>query len=1159
MTLKIIRAFADSDFRSELLARIHKKYQADPQARFFYVVPNHIKFSSEVGVLKDFGGLLGAKTQDNQAFSRLQVYSFSRLAWALTKQEEGKTALTDLSIAILVGQVLRDLPLAQLGIFARSARLPGFVANVAAQLQEIWDSGLTAAELGATHSGQDRLADKIHFLAIIEAQVLPLLADFELPADKLQNFAEDLADLDLSHANFYFEGFSNFTNTEMSVLQAIIALDRQGRLGSDSEVTVALIGDSASDRFGDGNLFFKTNRLIRENFPDAQIERIHRDRNLSMSQQNFEKSWRELETQGFAQEKRPLPQMSIRAVSSQENEAAFVARSIRRKLVDDPTLRARDILVIAQRLDNYKDILPHFFQRYDLPYFLDSDTRMSDHPLASVLESLLTPSAEFDYERVMRILKSGLFQWESETNFQDSLDYLENFVLAANPKEALWRNGDFQYVAISDEQDVAKSDPQDQRINQMVNQMRVYIVQLLDSFKDRFAKVTTYGQAVRTLMTWLLDFKVDQVFIAQANRGDDRGVQAWKMLINSLEQIDHLIADKEFVGQDFLQMLKDGFAAATFSGIPASLDQITISESGIVQRQDYRLLYFIGATSDSLPAQIDSKSLLDDSDRQQLVSDFAEAKKDYFLQDTSRQQMAAENLRFYSTVLSATESVVFSYPKFRSDGKKNELSPYLSRLSLPEVSDLHEVKVPDLPEKKADLVNYLGNANSSVTAVSRSAKAYGTAFIDGLYSLIALRNANFKKVLAASHYENQVVTLRKDLVDKLFGKDLRLSISQIERYFSNPYEYFLQYGLRLKKRSQFTLDPALSGSYYHAIFEKVVDRMIEKKVAFRDLSNQELDESSRQAAESLLQQEDFQILDSDDHFQAVAKSLTQDVALTFRLMRLSNAFNQSRPIRTEAAFGRLDQDNKQAPLIGLDFTLENGNRLYLRGKVDRIDSQDQNHDFATIIDYKSNGKQFNFRDAYVGSELQLLTYWMDLLKNTQQLGSRQLGGAVFAQIKNQPATIADMLSKGVPLDQVFGQNAQFQRPDFQFRGLLLDDSAYLDNLQHLEAGEKADFYHFSLTKNEQHAVSDDVLSKEDLQLLMKHDQDKLVQAGNAISQGRFPLYPLREGDQRSALTYSDYKEVMNFDRSFGDRYHDLNVYPNNRKGILALLKKEQEK
>ncbi|WP_143805950.1 hypothetical protein, partial [Oenococcus oeni] len=89
------------------------------------------------------------------------------------------------------------------------------------------------------------------------------------------------------------------------------------------------------------------------------------------------------------------------------------------------------------------------------------------------------------------------------------------------------------------------------------------------------AKVENYHQAVKTLYNWLTDQQVDQVLLNQANDGDDRGQQTWKLLLSTLDEVDQLIGDKKYSQKDFLQILKDGFAAASFSGIPASLDQIT--------------------------------------------------------------------------------------------------------------------------------------------------------------------------------------------------------------------------------------------------------------------------------------------------------------------------------------------------------------------------------------------------------------------------------------------------------------------------------------------------------------------------------------------------------------------------------------------------------
>ncbi|KGO32267.1 hypothetical protein Q757_02040 [Oenococcus alcoholitolerans] len=113
---------------------------------------------------------------------------------------------------------------------------------------------------------------------------------------------------------------------------------------------------------------------------------------------------------------------------------------------------------------------------------------------------------------------------------------------------------------------------------------------------------------------------------------------------------------------------------------------------------------------------------------------------------------------------------------------------------------------------------------------------------------------------------------------------------------------------------------------------------------------------------------------------ALDKSLIDDTYDSLNLIKQANQYNQSKPLRTEAPFGKVKQDDQQTqpPLAGLVFDLDEDRKLYLRGKIDRIDQQDPEKQFYTIIDYKSSGKKFNLRDVFAGTELQLLTYWLAL-------------------------------------------------------------------------------------------------------------------------------------------------------------------------------------
>ncbi len=51
MSLKFVLGTAAKDHQASLLEQIKTISQTDPQAKIYYIVPNHIKFATEVSVL----------------------------------------------------------------------------------------------------------------------------------------------------------------------------------------------------------------------------------------------------------------------------------------------------------------------------------------------------------------------------------------------------------------------------------------------------------------------------------------------------------------------------------------------------------------------------------------------------------------------------------------------------------------------------------------------------------------------------------------------------------------------------------------------------------------------------------------------------------------------------------------------------------------------------------------------------------------------------------------------------------------------------------------------------------------------------------------------------------------------------------------------------
>ena len=96
---------AAKDHQASLLEQIKTISQTDPQAKIYYIVPNHIKFATEVSVLDHLRKVVA------RTYWLLRTSSpiFSRLAWYFMKNEPNYQ-LPRLSAAganMLVHKILR--------------------------------------------------------------------------------------------------------------------------------------------------------------------------------------------------------------------------------------------------------------------------------------------------------------------------------------------------------------------------------------------------------------------------------------------------------------------------------------------------------------------------------------------------------------------------------------------------------------------------------------------------------------------------------------------------------------------------------------------------------------------------------------------------------------------------------------------------------------------------------------------------------------------------------------------------------------------------------------------------------------------------------------------------------------------------------------------
>jgi hypothetical protein len=118
--------------------------------------------------------------------------------------------------------------------------------------------------------------------------------------------------------------------------------------------------------------------------------------------------------------------------------------------------------------------------------------------------------------------------------------------------------------------------------------------------------------------------------------------------------------------------------------------------------------------------------------------------------------------------------------------------------------------------------------------------------------------------LVADKNQYNLGNIQRDNVRKLYGDRLDLSASKVDTFAGCRLQFFLKYGMRLKKRMEATIDPIQYGTFVHAVLEYTVRDVMAAggftdtagdfllDVVFPDALLMQLPESKQEAAKAVL-------------------------------------------------------------------------------------------------------------------------------------------------------------------------------------------------------------------------------------------------------------------------------------------------------------------
>ncbi|MDT2602661.1 PD-(D/E)XK nuclease family protein [Enterococcus dongliensis] len=1141
MTLQFLLGAGQNDATEQMIQTAQAWLEKNPENRVFFLVPNYNKFEQEITLLSAM-----KQIEKKTAFStiRTQVFSFQRLAWYFL-QRDGQVPgniLSEAGNAMILRKILQELK-EDLTIFRGEVNKTGFIQQLVGFYQEMQIGNVTVADLVENGSDPDQVL-KLQDLQKVFTAYEEALIDYQVVnEDPLLLLHDYLQGQDLAHSLFIVSGFTRFNARELNVLNALMTC-------GELIVSLELDRPYPSEEPNPLNLFAdpgKTYFQLKKNADFQQIQ-VRPDRFARKKATVFNQVgafWADQERTDLSHSE----QIQLTKYGTVAEEIRKVGEEIRR-LVREEGYRYKDIQILLRNPKIYDSVLPDLFQKLAIPFYLDETQAMAAHPLIEFLQALfLIDNYHYRINDVFRLLRTELFapfNWAGETwffqqqEYREKIDQTENVCLAYNFRGSAWtKKSEWAFVDYDFEADVFNDAKQ---LEAIANEVRRSIQQVLPPFFEKIKQAANGLEAATTFYHFLENSGVKKQLLFWRDQEVERGnldkarnhEQTWQALLDLLDEYVLIYGADPFDWTAFQEIFLAGLMNLSYGKIPTAIDQVRINDLELARVDQMKVTFAIGLNNNEFPARFDDKGLLSAEERSLFNQNLPDGK---FLPESNSSKVNREPFLAYSVFLSATEKLYLSVAATVEGEKKLEISAFLRRLSqglqLP-IKESESLKLTSAPE---DHIGTMRTLLSDLIALNRFAQDENRAFLPSWRELQKfIQNSSLAPMAQRVFKSLQDLNIPKELLpetaEQLYGKNLYVSVSRIENFYNCQYKYFANFGLGLKERTVYGLTPAAAGDFYHEALDQFFRLIKEQGLRLAELNEAERNHLAEEVLKEIFGELKFAILSSSARMNYIRYQLSRTIQRVSWALVQQGMRTSFEPQQTEILFGSIG-GKKGIP--GIDLPLSNGGKVAVRGKIDRLDQlQGNEHDWLSVIDYKSSPHSFNVADAYYGIALQLITYLDVAVTDFSQANGKEVkpAGAYYLHVHNpvlqEPKNVEKDMLKA-----------------YQYDGLFAKEPALYEELDRsLQEKENSVLFPIKKDKNGQTVIlsqsKDKFYDLSEIELLREYNREKIQQAGNQIISGEIKLNPTYKDNQRIACQYCPFRSVCKFDAMLKENnYHRL--------------------
>ena len=1094
--LKLVLGGSGSGKTTLLYSRIRAR--AEQGRRSILLVPEQFTSSTEGRIYRELGDALSGMVES---------FSFTSLAERILSAEGGAAVqtLSDAGRAVLVRRALEELQ-DHVRYYYRHRRSAAFCQMAAQTIDELKSAGLSGAQLAELAPDCGPESGKLSELALIFQGYETLLAGTGMdPADRLELAADrleaalargELPDF-LREREVFIDEFDTFNAPKKRLMGAMLA--------ALPTVTVALCDDGAPMVPGDMGLFSgakqvaaQLRQLARKNGAEAAVPELLR-RDLRHKDAPSLAAVTELLEAGTCEVLPVAPEVRLFAAASREEEARCTAAAIRRLMRQG--VRCSKMAVVCRNISDYRAAIRYEFRMADIPLYCDEPTTPEFSAPATAVRALLALVRGADMTENLTILaKTGLCALT-----EPQVCALENYAYTWSPNAAAWRTKfekspkGFGENELSDE---------DAKTLEDAETARRLLVTAVDELRSK-VRGGSAEQISRELYFCLKKLGVEEqqaaqveaVRTAQGIPAAEEAAREWNVVMQLLNEMAHLLGSQGVTLAEYEDLFSLLLRSSDLGHIPQTLDAVVLASAGKMRLDTPDYVFVLGLAEGEFPCAPSETGLLTHADRDVLMA------KQIDLPDCFENRVVREQVCFYKALTAPAKGLWLSWPK----GQGKTLCAALESI----VEALHpaapELALTDLAATPADALDTLGGW--PLTDTERAS----------LNCALHLPQADAPRGLALLRRMEEDPPRKVDdlpALESLLGQRLRISPSQLEKYYTCRYGYFLQYVLGLKPRRRAELSADQSGTLMHWVLQMALDPHPAADNPCNALTPfLELDDEAMAGLAGLLVDEYAKRYLPEDTARFAYLLSRLKKSMTSLLCYLRDEQKQScfHPAACELRIG-----SGEDTVPGQVYHLSDGRTVQLVGTVDRADEwvEENGTRWVRVVDYKTGTKKLNLKEVYCGLDCQMLLYLFSLTRDK----SGRFTGA-------EPAGVLYLLADPAPKTT----NRQQAQQDVQYEldGLVRNEQKVFDAMDADETGRYLPFgYRNGVPSPSQKDKRADIAKLNRIQL---HLDDLVTQMGQQLYDGQIAAEPLVAGAGKNPCVWCDYSFICCHETGIGER------------------------